>query len=727
MKLNSIAFRINGGFLALIVLLLALGGLSLYAVSSMTDSMVELNAGMSAVRSDLQSATEQMSGLEDSVEILQKSEAEFAKLRDMQQDLQQSRQATENIGIGLGEIETSFAGQSAALNGVGANVATISAGLRSVSGETQQLIQNAEAINALVLQTYIGFFNYLNEYVADVDTSLAQIDEIKQRLATVGEVLGEQVAEDAALVKRISKALRRYGRYMRDLGETTSTTQITELKVPLIDWGGQIMADAQLLRERAWAIAGEQTQKALTAASEAETEVEQAVAASAAAGEVLKYSVTLARDASGQIGELTIGLTTAIQGVDKSLAEVPKAISGATESLGGVRQSMQVVNAAMAQADESVTASNQLKMLMLSVCALAVLIGLGITILVQRGLVVPLVRFTNGLHRAASNDLTVQISAKGTSGELRALIEGMNNLIQTFGGSVGGMNQLADRVFVSAQRLDEIAQDLATMVEAQRNHATDIATATNQLTATTHTIAVNSEHSKEQADKAALLVTSGGQVVSELHGLSEEISLSLDGATNEIRMLAEDSKKVDAVMNIIKEIADQTNLLAINAAVEAARAGQHGRGFAVVADEVRNLATKTAQSTDRVADLISNLQKRIEPTVLEVKSCSEKSNLERQKTGQVSSQLSEISLAMTSLIQQAAEIATGTREQDKAFPAIAARIEDIHQISSLTSEQMHDIGDQVAGLVGLAEDLRQKIAKFKLVPPAQIANASKRT
>ncbi len=725
MKLNSIAFRINGGFLALIILLLVLGGLSLYAVSSMTDSMVELNAGMNAVRSDLQSATEQMSGLEDSVAILQQSEAEFAKLRDMQHDLQESRQATVNIGTGLGEIETSFAAQSNALTGVGTNVATISAGLRSVSGESQQLIQNTEAINALVLQTYIGFFNYLNEYVADVDTPLAQIDEIKQRLATVSEVLGEQVAEDAALVKRISKALRRYGRYMRDLGETTSTTQITELKEPLIEWGGKIMTDAQLLRERAWALAGEQTQKALAAAGEAEADVHQAVAASAAAGEVLTRSVTLARDASGQIGELTSGLTTAIQGVDKSLSEVPKAIAGATESLGGVRNSMQVVNAAMSQAEDSVSASNRLKMVMLSVCGLAVLIGIGITVLVQRGLVVPLVRFTNGLHRAANNDLTVQISSKGTSGELRELIEGMNSLIQTFGGSVGGMNQLADQVFASAQRLDDIAQDLASMVEAQRNHATGIATATNELTATTHTIAVNSEHSKEQADKAALLVTAGSQVVAELHSLSEEISVSLDDATNEIRLLADDSKKVDAVMNIIKEIADQTNLLAINAAVEAARAGQHGRGFAVVADEVRNLATKTAQSTDRVADLIRNLQRRIEPTVLEVQGCSEKSNLEREKSGQVTSQLSEISLAMSSLMQQAAEIATGTREQDKAFPEIAARIEDIHQISSLTSEQMHDIGDQVAGLVGLAEDLRQKIAVFKLAP-AQITKTSNR-
>ncbi len=716
MKLNSIAFRINGSFLALITLLLVLGGLSLFAVSSMTDSMMELSSGMNTVRNDLESAAEQMSGLEDSVAILKQSESEFAKLRQMQGDLQNSRQSTLDIGKGLGEIEKSFVKQSESLQSVSGNVTRISAGLRSVSGETQQLIRDAEAINSLVLQTYIGFFNYLNEYVSDVDRPLAQIEKIKELLAAVTEVLGEEIAEDQALVKRMKKALRRYRRYMGDLGETTSTTQITELKEPLIDWGGQIMADAQLLRERAWTIADQQSQQALTAAAAAELQVQQAVAASGESAQVLNRSLELARSASGQIGELTTGLSAAIQGVDKSLSEVPQAITAATESLGGVRKSMQVVNQAMAQAEASVAASNRLKTLMLSVCGLAILFGVGIIILVQRGLVVPLIRFTRGLHRAANNDLTVKIKADGTSGELRELIEGMNNLIGTFGGSVGGMNQLADQVFASAQRLDSIAHELATMVEAQRNHATDIATATNQLTATTHTIAVNSEVSKEQADKASTLVATGTQVVRELHVMSSEITAALDGATEEIRQLANDSKKVDAVINMIKEIADQTNLLAINAAVEAARAGQQGRGFAVVAEEVRNLALKTAQSTDRVADLIQNLQRRIEPTMLEIQGCSEKSKEEWEKSGQVTSHLAEINQTMTSLNQQTAQIATGTLQQDKAFPEIAARIEDIHQISSLTSEQMQDIGTQVAGLVQLAENLRQKIAIFKLQP-----------
>ena len=714
MKFTSIAFRINGGYLALILLLLILGGISLFSVSSMTESMVELNSGMKSVRGDLETAVAQMSSLEDSVAILQQSEAEFAKLRGMQQDLQNSRQATVNIGNGLGEIETSFAEQSSALSGVGANVATISSGLRSVSGKTQQLIQDAEAINALILQTYIGFFNYLNEYVADVAKPMAQIEEIKQRLDNVAAVLGDQVTTDAELVGRIKKSLRRYGRYMQNLGETTSTTQISELKVPLVDWGGKIMTDAQLLRERAWTIAGEQNKLALAAAGSAEEEVQQAVAASAAAGEVLTRSVTLARDASSQIGELTTGLTAAIQGVDKSLSEVPKAIAGATESLSGVRQSMQVVNNAMIQAEQSVERSSQLKTIMLTVCLAAVGFGIAITILVQQSLVRPLSRFTRGLHQAAQNDLRVTIDPKGTSGELRQLIEGMNTLLRTFGSSVGGMNRLSQEVLGSAQQLDSIANELTAMFETLRNNAEDIAAATNQLTATTHNIAMNSVKSKEQADTATKLVNAGELLVRELQTMSSEIANALDDATGEMNLLADDSRKVDSVINIIKEIADQTNLLAINASVEAARAGEKGKGFAVVAQEVRNLAQKAARTTEKVDSLIQSLQSRIAPTTTEIHRCSEKSKAEHEKSALVTTHLAAIDTAMLLLGQQTADIAAGTNDQDKAFPEIAARIEDINQIAAVTGDQMQAVGVQAASLVRLAGNLRERIAVFKV-------------
>ena len=714
MKFTSIAFRINGGYIALIILLLIIGGISLFSVSSMTESMVDLNSGMNAVRSDLESAVENMSSLEESVTVLKQSEAGFSKLRNMQKDLQASRQATLNIGNGLGEIEKSFSQQSKALTGVGENVSTINAGLHSVSGDTQRLIQNAEAINALVLRTYIGFFNYLNEYIADVDEPLAQIEEIKERLATVSDILGETVEDDVALVAGIKKALRRYGYYIRQLGETTSTTQITELKDPLIQWGSKIMTDAQLLRERSWAIATEQTQKALEAASNAETEVKQAIEASATAEEVLISSVTLARDASGQIGDLTTGLTAAIQGVDKSLSVVPQAIAGASKSLGGVRNSMKVVNTSMEQAEQSVESSSKLKTIMLTVCLVAVGFGIMITILVQQTLVKPLSRFTRGLHRAAQNDLQVRIDPKGSSGELRELIGGMNKLLETFSDSVGGMNNLATKLLGSAQQLDGIANELSAMFETLRSHAEEIAAATNELTATTHTIAMSSEKSKEQADNASRLVSVGGQIVNELHTMSAEITQALNGVTGEMKILAEDSRKVDAVISIIREIADQTNLLAINASVEAARAGQHGRGFAVVAEEVRNLAQKTAKSTEQVDDLIKTLQRRIDPTMQELHKCSEKSRAEHEKSSLVTSHLTEIDTAMLTLNQQTTEIASGTNEQDKAFPEIAARIEDINQIAAVTGDQMHAVGNQATSLVALAGDLREKIAVFKV-------------
>jgi methyl-accepting chemotaxis protein len=252
------------------------------------------------------------------------------------------------------------------------------------------------------------------------------------------------------------------------------------------------------------------------------------------------------------------------------------------------------------------------------------------------------------------------------------------------------------------------------MFDTLRNHAQDIACATNQLTVTTHTIAVNSEKSKEQADTATKLVSLGDTIVKDLNKMSSEISSALDQATDEMKKLADDSKKVDTVINIIKEIADQTNLLAINASVEAARAGSHGKGFAVVAQEVRNLAQKTAQSIDRVDNLLQALNQRIDPTMQEIRRCSEKSLAEHQKSGQVTSHLVELDMAMMILTDQTSEIAAGTHQQDKAFPEIAARIEDINQIATVTGDQMQTVGNQAASLVSLAGSLREKIAVFKV-------------
>ena len=195
---------------------------------------------------------------------------------------------------------------------------------------------------------------------------------------------------------------------------------------------------------------------------------------------------------------------------------------------------------------------------------------------------------------------------------------------------------------------------------------------------------------------------------------SSEIATALDQATDEMKKLADDSKKVDAVINIIKEIADQTNLLAINASVEAARAGNQGKGFAVVAQEVRNLAQKTAQSTDRVDSLIQTLQRRIDPTMTEIHRCSEKSKAEHEKSALVTSHLAEIDMAMNVLTEQTSEIAAGTNDQDKAFPEIAARIEDINQIAAVTGDQMQSVGAQAASLVSLAGVLQGKIAVFKI-------------
>jgi len=731
MKTSSIAYRINSGYVVLVLLLLVIGLIAYVGVTRMLNGMQELNNGIEMTRVNLEGTVDRMGALEESIAVLRKSEADFAKLGDIQKNLNISQQATAEVGHGLEEIEKVLTAQTDHLETISSSIEVLAKGISESAADIRKIILAAEEINSRVLRSYIGFFNYLNEFVADVEEPLADISEITKNLKLIAALLEKYQQTGQAstahlkkaqdLIKSIGQDMRRYRRFMQDIGETTSTTQISELKDQLVPYGNKIISSALELRDVSRQIAADHEKKSIALVSKTSSSAAQALTDSRTATKETEEHIQLLRQSSKKIGELTTNLTNALQGVSSSLSEVPKAVQHAGESIQKTRQSIFIMENAILAAESSTREAQNIRLLMILGCIMAVFIGLGIGLYTYKKLVYPLSRFTMGLRHATSNDLTVKIDASGATGELKDLIDGVNRLIGNFNDSVGGMKMLATRVQANARSLDEVSTETFAAMEDQQKRTMQISQATEEMTGSTQSIADNSQEAENKAKKVEELVQNSNKVIEQMIALSDEMTRDLELSSTRVTELAEDSEKINSIIKIIQKVASQTKLLALNAAVEAARAGKHGKGFAVVAEEVKKLAQETASSITGIVEIIENVREKISPALKEIKDSTAKAGEHQDKSREIVRQLQEISHSTNDLTGQIEQIAVGTDQQNMAFPTIADSIETITGISQTTTEQMERIYRQVNKLIRMSEELLESVNIYKVIEAKSFA------
>ena len=384
-------------------------------------------------------------------------------------------------------------------------------------------------------------------------------------------------------------------------------------------------------------------------------------------------------------------------------------VFGTSLNLDGVERDVQAARAAFqARIDRMTT-------IMLGAAVALLVLVAGLALFLSNAILRPLLLIKRNLDdmAAGDGDLTqrLPVTSHDELDELAAsfnrFVAKIHSLVQQVAGTTNQLTGLVGAVASQAQRSEQA-------MAAQRNETDQVATAINEMSAAAHEVATSAQRAAEaarQTDQQGMAAKQVvGRSIEQIHELVGELrdsGLSLDG-------LQQDVRGIVGVLDVIRAIAEQTNLLALNAAIEAARAGEAGRGFAVVADEVRALASRTQQSTGEIQSMIDRLQSATSNTVTTMLRAGEKGEATREQANQAGESLDAISALIGTINSMNAQIASAAEEQT----AVAEEINrSVHHIADAVDGVAKDAaeGAQIAReLNGLGEHLQGLVGQFRV-------------
>lgn len=343
------------------------------------------------------------------------------------------------------------------------------------------------------------------------------------------------------------------------------------------------------------------------------------------------------------------------------------------------------------------------------VIALSILIGALVTFYIVRSISGSLQIVTEATERIASGDLTEEIPIQ-TKDELGQLANSMNVMVRKLRDLIGEVLHAAHNVASSSQEISASAEQIATGSSEQASSAQAVNELFTDLTKAIESVAKNAEEAANLSRKTVEIAEEGGNVV----------KASIDGmnqVNEQMALLEEDSNRIGDIIEVIDDIAEQTNLLALNAAIEAARAGEQGRGFAVVADEVRKLAERSREATEQIARIIKGMQHN---TGLSVESVSQAV----EKTSQINEAFQRIAEMINESSGRAEEIAAASEEQSAQSHQVLESVETISAASEEAAAASEEMAATTESLAKLAEELNNKVAVFKIDEKSEEKNQS---
>ncbi len=336
-----------------------------------------------------------------------------------------------------------------------------------------------------------------------------------------------------------------------------------------------------------------------------------------------------------------------------------------------------------------------------------------IFVMFNRAIIDPVTRLVGVANKIAEGDLTQKLTISGKD-EMGTLANALNTVSGNLNTMVSKINATAQHLTDSTARIVDVSRQMKEGAGKQAVQTQTVARSMEQMEETSREMSQHAEEATSAAAQASDVAVKGGEIVRHSIEGMVQVSSTVQESAEKVEQLARHSEQIDQIVSVIEDIANQTNLLALNAAIEAARAGEQGRGFAVVADEVRGLANRTTDATKEIADMVKVIQSGTEAAVVSMGVGRKEAEQGVEMANQAGASLEQIVEVVDGLSDRIQQITGATAAQSAVTHDVTANVATVSEISEQTEKDAQQCSASSSELAKLAVELREMVGQFKI-------------